>query len=111
VGEGIADLLEICDRQDDALATGDHSINLSAEFHSRLAECAHNSAVQMLSHSFPGPLLISLGRAQQAAPEMGPVGAKEHRKLVHAIKNHDTAKAAEIMRRHLGRTARCVKNL
>jgi DNA-binding FadR family transcriptional regulator len=107
----IADLLGICDRQDEALATGDYEINLSAEFHSRLAECVHNSAVQMLSHSFRGPLLMSLGRAQQTAPEMGRVGTKEHRKLVHAIQGHDAAKAAEIMRQHLGRTARRVKNL
>jgi len=109
--EDIADLLDICDRQDAALATGDYEINLSAEFHSRLAECAHNSAVQMLSHSFRGPLLMSLGRAQQSAPEMGRVGAKEHRELVHAIQDHDAAKAAKIMRQHLGRTARRVKNL
>jgi GntR family transcriptional repressor for pyruvate dehydrogenase complex len=109
--DDIADLQDICDRQDDALATGDHSINLSAEFHERLAECAHNSAVQMLSHSIRGPLLMSLGRAQQTAPEMGPVGSKEHRELVHAIRDHDAATATEIMRQHLGRTARRVKNL
>jgi DNA-binding FadR family transcriptional regulator len=107
----IADLLDICDRQDEALANGNFEINLSAEFHSRLAECAHNSAVQMLSHSFRGPLLMSLGRAQQSAPEMGRVGAKEHRSLVRAIQDHDAAKAAEITRQHLGRTARRVKKL
>jgi GntR family transcriptional regulator, transcriptional repressor for pyruvate dehydrogenase complex len=106
----IADLLEICDRQDEALAKGNYEINLSAEFHSRLAECAHNSAVQMLTHSFRGPLLMSLGRARQTAPEMGRVGANEHRDIVHAVQDRDAAKAAEIMRRHLGRTARRVKN-
>jgi DNA-binding GntR family transcriptional regulator len=42
---------------------------------------------------------------------MGRVGAKEHRQLVHAIQRHDDAKAAEIMRQHLGRTTRRVKNL
>jgi DNA-binding FadR family transcriptional regulator len=107
----IVDLLDICDRQDEALASRNYEINLSAEFHARLAECAHNSAVQMLSHSFRGPLLMSLGRAQQSAPEMGRVGAKEHRQLVLAIRDHDATKAAEIMRKHLGRTARRVKNL
>ena len=109
--DDIADLQIICDRQDDALATGDYSINLSAEFHERLAECAHNSAVQMLSHSIRGPLLMSLSRAQQTAPEMGPVGAKEHRELVRAIEHRDAAKATETMRKHLGRTASRVKNL
>jgi DNA-binding FadR family transcriptional regulator len=108
--DDIADLQIICDRQDDALATGDYSINLSAESRERLAECAHNSAVPMLSHSVRGPLPMSLGRAQQTAPEMGPVDAKEHRKLVHAIQGRDAAEAAEIMRQHLGRTARRAKN-
>ncbi len=105
----IADLLAICDRQEAALADGDYQINLSAEFHSRLAECAHNSAVRILTHSFRGPLLMSLGRAQQTAPETGKPGAKEHRALVEAIRDRDAASAADIMRRHLGRTAERVK--
>jgi DNA-binding FadR family transcriptional regulator len=109
--DDVADLLDICERQEAALAANDYQINLSAEFHSRLAECAHNSAVQMLIHSFRGPLLMSLGRAQQTAPEMGHLGAKEHRELVHAIQDRDAEKAAGIMRRHLGRTAKRVKGL
>jgi DNA-binding GntR family transcriptional regulator len=54
---------------------------------------------------------MSLGRARQSAPEMGRVGVKEHRGPVHAIQDHDAAKAAEIMRQHLGRTARRAENL
>ncbi len=109
--QDIADLLDICERQDAALAANDFQINLSAEFHARLADCAHNSAVQMLTHSFRGPLLMSLGRAQQTAPEMGHLGAKEHRALVRAIQDRDAEKAADIMRQHLGRTAERVKDL
>jgi DNA-binding FadR family transcriptional regulator len=109
--DDITALLDICDRQDKALADGDYHMNLSAEFHSRLAECAHNSAVHMLIQSFRGPLLMSLERAQQSAPEMGPLGAKEHRRLVHAIQRRDVEQAGAIMRKHLGRTAKRVKNL
>lgn len=109
--DDIAALLDICDRQEKALAGGDYQLNLSAEFHSRLAECAHNAAVHMLIQSFRGPLLMSLERAQQSAPEMGPVGAKEHRRLVRAIERRDVDQATEIMRRHLTRTAKRVKNL
>jgi DNA-binding FadR family transcriptional regulator len=109
--DDITALLDICDRQDKALADGDYHMNLSAEFHSRLAECAHNSAVHMLIQSFRGPLLMSLERAQQSAPEMGPLGAKEHRRLVHAIQRRDVEQAGTIMRKHLGRTAKRVKNL
>jgi GntR family transcriptional regulator, transcriptional repressor for pyruvate dehydrogenase complex len=109
--DDIAALLDICDRQDTALAAGDYKVNLSAEFHSRLAESAHNSAIQMLIPSFRGPLLMSLERAQRTAPEMGRLGAKEHRALVHAIRGRDAEKAADIMRQHLGRTAKRVKDL
>jgi GntR family transcriptional repressor for pyruvate dehydrogenase complex len=109
--DDIAALLDICDRQESALSTGDYHMNLSAEFHSRLAECAHNAAVHMLIQSFRGPLLMSLERAQRTAPEMGHLGAKEHRKLVEAIQRRDVDGATEIMRKHLGRTAKRVKDL
>jgi DNA-binding FadR family transcriptional regulator len=109
--DDIAALLELCDRQEEALASGDYQMNLSAEFHSRLAECAHNAAVHMVIQSFRGPLLMSLERAQQTAPEMGRLGVKEHRKLVHAIQRRDVDQATEIMRRHLARTAKRVRNL
>ncbi|HEY7485232.1 MAG TPA: FCD domain-containing protein [Streptosporangiaceae bacterium] len=109
--DDIAALLDICDRQESALAAGDYQINLSAEFHSRLAECAHNAAVHMLIQSFRGPLLMSLERAQQTAPEMGRKGAKEHREIVHAIQRRDVDQTTEIMRRHLARTAQRVKDL
>jgi GntR family transcriptional repressor for pyruvate dehydrogenase complex len=108
--DDIADLLDICDRQEKALASGDYHMNLSAEFHSRLAECAHNTAVHMLIQSFRGPLLMSLERAQQSAPEMGHLGAKEHRKLVYAIKDRDVGQATKIMEQHLDRTAKRVKD-
>jgi DNA-binding FadR family transcriptional regulator len=107
----IAALLDLCDRQEEALAGGDYHMNLSAEFHSRLAECAHNAAVHMMLQSFRGPLLMSLERARQTAPEMGQLGVKEHRKLVHAIQRREVDRATEIMRQHLARTAKRVQNL
>jgi GntR family transcriptional regulator, transcriptional repressor for pyruvate dehydrogenase complex len=54
---------------------------------------------------------MSLERAQRTAPEMGRLGAKEHRKLVHAIQRRDVDQATEIMRQHLARTAERVKDL
>jgi DNA-binding FadR family transcriptional regulator len=107
----IAELLDICDRQDAALATGDFQIDLSAEFHSRLTMCAHNPAAHMLVQSFRGPVLMSLKMAQQTAPEMGRLGVEEHRLLVQAIADRDPVRAGEIMRGHLERTAERVKDL
>jgi GntR family transcriptional regulator, transcriptional repressor for pyruvate dehydrogenase complex len=98
----IAALLRICDRQDEALTGGDHELDLSAEFHSRLAECAHNAAVQLLTHSVRAPLPTSPDHAGRS-PETGRASANEHRDIVHAVQHRDATKAAEIMRRHLER--------
>ena len=78
----------------------------SAEFHVRLAACTHNAAIEMLVHSFHGPLLMSLREASTASPLMGQRGVYEHRDLIEAIAARDVAAATEIMHRHLSRTAR-----
>jgi DNA-binding FadR family transcriptional regulator len=89
-----------------ALRRGDYTMAKSAEFHHRLAACSHNTAIEMLVHSFHGPLLMSLREAATAAPLMGQRGVYEHRDLVEAIAERNAEKAAEIMQRHLSRTAR-----
>ena len=55
--EDIADLLEICDRGDAALENGSYPMELSAEFHTRVAKASHNTAIAMLAESFHGPTL------------------------------------------------------
>jgi DNA-binding GntR family transcriptional regulator len=73
-----------------------------------VAACTHNAAIEMLVHSFHGPLLMSLREAQVAAPLMGIRGTREHRDFVEAVAKRDAAAAGEIMRVHLDRTARRV---
>jgi GntR family transcriptional regulator, transcriptional repressor for pyruvate dehydrogenase complex len=89
-----------------ALRRGEYTMARSAEFHVRVAACTHNAAVEMLVHSFHGPLLMSLREASTAAPLMGQRGTFEHRDLVEAIAARDVDKATGIMHRHLSRTAR-----
>jgi DNA-binding GntR family transcriptional regulator len=45
---------------------------------------------------------------QEAHPEMGIRGNREHRQFVGAIKKRDVEKATAVMRTHIGRTARHV---
>ena len=104
----IADLLEICDRADAALAQGDYPVSLSAEFHIRVAKATHNGAIEMLTRSFQGPILMSLERAQERDPKVGVKGVFEHRQFVAAVKKRDVAAAETVMRKHLDRTARRV---
>jgi GntR family transcriptional regulator, transcriptional repressor for pyruvate dehydrogenase complex len=103
--EDFAALEAICDQQEAALDSGAYDVTLSAQFHTRLAAATHNTAFEMLIHSFHGPLLMSLATAQKTAPEMGKRGVEEHRGLIAAIRAGDAETGERIMREHLSRTA------
>jgi GntR family transcriptional regulator, transcriptional repressor for pyruvate dehydrogenase complex len=104
--EDIAELREMVAQHQAALKNGEYGMPMSAAFHVRVAACTHNAAIEMLVHSFHGPLLMSLREAQVAAPLMGHRGTNEHRDFVEAVAQRDVKRAEEIMRTHLGRTAR-----
>ncbi len=103
--EDLADLERICERSEEALKAGDYSMDLSLQFHIRVAQATHNPAVVMLIESFRGPLLMSLQQAREAAPEMGNLGAREHAQFIEAVRRRDPDAASTIMREHLERTA------
>jgi DNA-binding FadR family transcriptional regulator len=107
--EDIAELFRLCDESDEALKNGSYSMAMSAAFHVRVAACTHNTAIEMIVHSFHGPLLMSLREAQQAAPLMGRKGTHEHRQYVEAIRDRDVEAARTVMTAHLNRTAQRVK--
>ena len=106
--EDIAELRTMVKGHQSALRKGEYGMPMSAAFHVRVAACTHNTAIEMLVHSFHGPLLMSLREAQVAAPLMGHKGTSEHRDYVEAIAVRDADLATEIMRTHLNRTARRV---
>lgn len=105
----LADLREICERAEHAVANGRYDMRYSAEFHIRFARSAHNRALDVLVESFQGPLRRSLEEAQSVAPVMGRRGTREHRALVDAVAVGDVAGARAIMSMHLGRTARRIR--
>ncbi|HEX5117525.1 MAG TPA: FCD domain-containing protein [Pseudonocardiaceae bacterium] len=101
----IAGLLAMCDEADAAIAAGTYTMEMSADFHITVARLAHNGAIEMLLGPFHRPMLTSLKAAREAAPAMGKVGVKEHRRFVHAVRDRDVPKATEVMKAHLERTA------
>lgn len=103
--EDLDALYEICDRSSAALEGDDYPLGLSAEWHARYAEAAHNRAITMLVESLHGPLIMSLERARLAAPLHGRLGVQEHRALVDAIASRDATRATALMATHLDRTA------
>ncbi|MGH3442192.1 MAG: FadR/GntR family transcriptional regulator [Nitriliruptorales bacterium] len=109
--EDLAELERLCDKGQTALEGGDdYDVSISAEFHTALAQATHNPVIEALTHSLHQPLEASLRTAKRKAPQMGREGVREHRALVAAIRGKDPEKAQEIMRRHLARTAKRVKD-
>jgi GntR family transcriptional regulator, transcriptional repressor for pyruvate dehydrogenase complex len=98
-------LERLCHEQEQALENQRYTMEMSAEFHVRVAASTHNKAVEMIVQSFHGPLLMSLKEARMAEPLMGVRGAQEHLEFVHAIRRRDVAEAEGIMRKHVERTA------
>ena len=103
--DDLADLEKICERSEAALRNGDYTMDMSLEFHARVAQSTHNPALEMLVESFRGPILMSLMEAREVAPEMGGLGTKEHERFIEAIRRRDCDDATRIMREHLARTA------
>jgi GntR family transcriptional regulator, transcriptional repressor for pyruvate dehydrogenase complex len=103
--QDLADLTDICRRSEAALAAGDYTMDMSLEFHIRVAQATHNPAIVMLVESFRGPILMSLQQAHEAAPEMGKRGTTEHEEFIEAVRRRDVDTASRIMREHLERTA------
>ena len=103
--EDFADLEKICDRSAGALRAGAYSVEMSLEFHARVARATHNPALGLLAGSFRGPILTSLKEARAAASETDGTGIREHEQFIAAIRRRDTNEASRIMRQHLERTA------
>jgi GntR family transcriptional regulator, transcriptional repressor for pyruvate dehydrogenase complex len=108
--DDLAELEKICERSEVALRNGDYTMDMSLEFHARVAQSTHNPALEMLVESFRGPILMSLMEAREVAPEMGGLGTQEHERFIEAVRRRDCDDAARIMREHLARTAGRVRH-
>ena len=106
--DDLVDLRQMVEAGRVALAEDRYTMDMSASFHIRVAECTHNPAIEMMVRSFHGAMLMSLHEAQLAAPLMGHLGTDEHFELVRAIERRDVNRATTVMRKHLKRTARRV---
>lgn len=101
----IADLQDICKRSSAAVEADDYTMDLSVEFHVRLARATHNKAIDLIVVSFQEALRMSMFEAKAVAPLMGVAGTDEHWELVEALRQRDPERARSIMEMHLARTA------
>lgn len=103
------DLDHLVDTARKALKADEYNMEMSTEFHIRVAQSAHNGAVELIVESFRGALLLSMEQARRSAPEMGRKGVDEHASFVAAVRQRDQEKASAIMFEHLERTASRVR--
>ena len=103
--EDLAALDELCARSRVSLESGRYDVQLSVDFHLRLAACTHNPALQLIADSFQTPMVLAMEQARDVDPEMGERGVREHEQLVQVIRRRNASQARRLMEAHLQRTA------
>lgn len=103
----LAELRELCETSEQRLADGKYSSELSISFHSRLAACAHNPAISMLSMAFSGPLSMAAMRAKEVRSDAQSQTVAEHRVILEALEQGNGEEARKHLIEHLlrGRAA------
>jgi DNA-binding FadR family transcriptional regulator len=96
-------LRAICERSAALLADGEYDVHLSWDFHERLAGATHNPAIEMIHHSFRGPLSMARARAREPASVAHRRTVEEHTELVDALEARDVEGARRVIAHHLVR--------
>ncbi|MDA8081445.1 MAG: FCD domain-containing protein [Actinomycetota bacterium] len=97
-------LEEICDRTRTAVQEDNYTLNLSLEFHTALARCAHNRALDMIIETFQISLEMFERPVKEGESSQGTPGVQEHFDIVEAIKAKNAPLAKAIMELHRSRT-------
>ena len=104
-------LEEILARGKAATDTGYYDVNISVEFHIRLAEATHNSTIHLLVQSFHDPMVRDLATTRVRHTKASwDQGGREHRQIIEAIRSKDAALAMSVMERHLRGTMKRLRS-
>jgi GntR family transcriptional repressor for pyruvate dehydrogenase complex len=98
--EDLARLRQLCERGRVELKAKTYTRELSWEFHSLLAEAAHNPAIDGLTHSFRSTLSMHPVRAREG-PKAHALTVDEHFRIVEALERRDAAGARREIAAHL----------
>jgi GntR family transcriptional repressor for pyruvate dehydrogenase complex len=96
----LVQLRELCVRGRAALSAGTYTRELSWDFHSRLAQAAHNGAVAGLTQSFRSSLSMHPLRVREGERAYE-LTVDEHLRIVEALERGDGAAARREMADHL----------
>jgi GntR family transcriptional repressor for pyruvate dehydrogenase complex len=95
--QDLEELRSMCEESAKRLEEGEYSSELSFAFHSRLARCANNTVISMISMAFSGPLSMAAMRAKEVRTDSHRRTVEEHRAIVDALASGD----GEVARQHL----------
>jgi DNA-binding FadR family transcriptional regulator len=98
--DDLARLRALCERGRVELQRKTYTRELSWEFHSLLAEAAHNPAIDGLTHSFRSTLSMHPIRAREGAKAHA-VTVDEHVRILEALERRDAAEARREIAAHL----------
>lgn len=99
--EDLDALRELDKRARAALKDGSYTRELSWEFHSLLAQAAHNGAIEGLTQSFRSSLSMHPVRVREPRNRSFASTVNEHRNILRAIEAGDAARARHELARHL----------
>jgi GntR family transcriptional repressor for pyruvate dehydrogenase complex len=102
--EEVEELRQHAEQGARALEAGNYDRGLSRDFHALLARFAHNSAIELVTETFAGPLSMHAVREREPTEMSYRRTVDEHRELVEAIAERDTERARQIMTEHLTRS-------
>ncbi len=102
--EDIATLDEICNRAKAAVEDDNYTLSHSLEFHTALARCAHNRALDMIIETFQISLEMFERPVKEGEASRGTPGVQEHLELLEAIRARNATLAKAIMEIHRSRT-------
>jgi GntR family transcriptional regulator, transcriptional repressor for pyruvate dehydrogenase complex len=98
--EDLARLRELCEHGRRELAARRYTRELSWQFHSLLAEAAHNVAIDGLTHSFRSTLSMHPIRAREGARAHAAT-VEEHFRILEAVERRDADAARREITAHL----------
>ncbi len=107
--EDLAALNDICVRSKAAVEDDNYTLSLSLEFHTALAHCAHNRALDMIVETFQISLEMFERPVKQGGPGRETPGVQEHIDIVEAIKSKNATLAKAIMELHRSRTPKSLR--
>ncbi len=98
--DDLARLREHCERSREALEAKRYARELSWEFHTHLAEAAHNGATEALTHAFHSSLRRIPSSTRQRNRALA-LTVEEHVRIVDAVEDRDATAARRAMAEHI----------